>query len=184
MRAMRVSLPCLAVLALLWGCASAVPAPIRTAPEIDVTIADARREPESFRSAAVRWGGGIVEVRNEPNQTLIEVVGRRLENDGRPRAEYRSDGRFLAKVSGFFDPAVFAPGREVTVRGRLDGTIEQLIGEHAYLYPLVRAEHVYLWEPRLEPLPHYPYYYRYPYYYYDPFWPRPWYPWGWPYPPP
>ena len=177
-RAMRVFLPSLAVLALLCGCAGVVPAPIRTAPEIEVNITDVRREPESLRGATVRWGGSIVAVRNQPNETLIEIVGRRLENDGRPRDEDRSDGRFLATASGFFDPAVYAPGREVTVRGRLEGTVEQLIGEHPYLYPLVRAEHVYLWAPRLEPLP------RYPYYYYDPYWPRPWYPWGWPYPPP
>lgn len=174
---MRLSMSCLAGLVLLSGCASVVPEPIRTAPAIDVTIAAARHDPESFRGATVRWGGSIVAVRNLRAETRIEVVGRRLEDDGRPRDEDRSDGRFLAKASGFFDPAVYAPGREVTVHGQLEGTIEQSIGEHPYRYPVVRAEHVYLWEPRRQPLPRYPYYY-------DPFWRHPGYPWGWPYPPP
>ena len=154
-----------------------VPAPIRTVPPVDVSVAEAVREPERLHGTVVRWGGDIVALHNLRDATHIEIVGRRLEANGRPRDEDHSEGRFWVQVRGFFDPAVYAPGREVTVHGRLDGTVEQLIGEYPYRYPRVRADHVYLWEPRVRPLPYYPYYH-------DPFWDRPWYPWGWPYPPP
>lgn len=153
---------------LLCGCASVIPEPIRTPPPSDVRIAEVRANPQSFRGADVRWGGDIVAVKNLRTETIVEVAARELENDGRPRYREKSEGRFLAKVPGFLDPVVFASGREMTVRGRFEDIVERPIGEFPYRFPLVRAEHVYLWEP----LP--------PTYYYDPYWWDPWYPWGWP----
>lgn len=158
----------------LGGCASTVPEAIRTAPAGDVRLAEARQDPTRFRDAAVRWGGNIVSVRNLREETVLEIVGRRLDSDGRPRDEDRAEGRFLAKTAGFLDPAIYASGREVTVRGRLAEAIEQPIGEHRYVYPVVRAEQVYLWPVRQPPPSTYPYYH-------DPFWWDPWYPWGYPY---
>lgn len=155
----------------IGGCTT-VPEPIRKAPPGDVQPGEVRAAPQQYLGATVRWGGDIVKVHNRQSETLIEIVGRRLDSQGRPRAEDQSLGRFLAKVTGFLDPAIYAAGREVTVRGQLEGTIEQPIGEFPYRYPVVRAEHVQLWPTRPQPPP-------YPYY--DPFWYDPWYPWGWPY---
>jgi len=161
--------------ALLGGCASAVPQAIREVPPDDVQIAQARRAPQAYRGKEVRWGGKIASVRNLKDETEVEIVGRRLNGDGRPRDEDISEGRFLAKVAGFLDPAVHAAGREVTVRGRLeDAAVERTIGEFRYLYPVVRAEQFYLWEPRQPPSRDY--YGRYD----DPFW-NAWGPWGYPY---
>lgn len=173
-----------AALMSLAGCASAVPEAIRKAPDEDVRIATARRAPESVQGKAVRWGGKIAAVRNAKDETTLEIVGRQLNGDGRPRDEDQSEGRFLAKVAGFIDPAVYETGREVSVRGQLEGAVKQDIGEFTYTYPVVRAEQVYLWPPR--PLPQ-----RYPDHsdpFYDPFWYDPWSPWGawspyWPYRP-
>jgi outer membrane lipoprotein len=161
------------LVALLGGCAGGVPAPIAGAPPGDPPLAAVRAAPQQYAGAEVRWGGQIVGVRNETEATQIEVVERRLDADGRPRAEDRSAGRFLARVAGFLDPAIYAAGRELTVRGQLAGTVERAIDEFRYTYPLVQAEHVQLWPERPPPLPAYPYY--------DPFWYDPWYPWGWPY---
>lgn len=157
-------------IALLAGCSS-VPEAIRRAPDGAVSLAEARAAPERYRGTAVRWGGSVVTVRNLKDESVIEIVSRRLESGGRPLDEDRSDGRFLATARGFIDPAIYAAGREVTVRGAITGSTEQPIGEHRYRFVQVAAEEVYLWPPRLPPEP---------YYYYDPFW-DPWYPWGWPY---
>ncbi|GMR03590.1 MAG: Slp family lipoprotein [Gammaproteobacteria bacterium] len=173
MFSMRTPWLLLSALVLLAGCASPIPEPIRLAPEGDVQLAEVRRESQRFVGSQVRWGGSIASVRNLREATLIEVVGRRLDKRGRPREEDRSEGRFLVKVPGFLDPAVYAEGREVTVRGRIEGAVERPIGEFRYTYPVVRAERVHLWEPRPLPAPAYPYY--------DPFLRDPWYPWGWPY---
>jgi outer membrane lipoprotein len=127
-----------------------------------------RETPEQFIGTAVRWGGAIVSVRNLKDETVVEIVSRQLDGDGRPRAEDQSEGRFLAQVTGFLDPAVYAGKREVTVSGRVAGALRQSIGEFPYQYPIVRVEQIYLWEPRLQPN-------------YDPYRNDPWYPWGYPY---
>jgi outer membrane lipoprotein len=165
-----------ATAALLGGCATAIPEAIRTAPPTDVQLAEVRGEPQRFVGSTVRWGGTIASVRNLPQTTRIEVVGRRLDTDGRPLEEDQSAGRFVAEVEGFLDPTVFDKGREVTVRGRIESAVQERIGDHLYTYPLMRVEHLYLWAPRPPPVGPYPYYY-------DPFWYDPWYPWGWPYHP-
>src|SRR6185436_18741479 len=92
--------------------------------------------------------------------------------EGRPIREDFTDGRFLVYVVGFFDPEVYSAGREITVSGRLRGTEARAIGEHTYIYPVVRVEQIYLWEKHV-PVPGYPDY--------DPYWAYPWdpwYPWG------
>ena len=159
-------------LALLSACASNIPEAIRSAQPSVVRATEVQRAPETYRGTLVRWGGSIVAVRNLKDETRIEVVSRRLDGSGRPLAEDRSEGRFIAKVSGFLDPAVYGAGRDITVTGRVDGALEQQIGEFAYTHPLVQSEEIYLWEP-LPP----PSRYRD----YDPFWHDPFYPWGYPY---
>ena len=159
---------------LLGGCASVVPETIRTAAPGNVQLAEVRAQPARYTNAEIRWGGNIVSTRNERDHTVLEIVARDLDSDGRPLAEDKSLGRFLVKARGFLDPAVYKSEREVTVRGRIEAVVEQAIGEYRYTYPVIQADDVYLWKPRLPAASYYPYYY-------DPFWYDPWYPWGWPY---
>ncbi|MGE5241866.1 MAG: Slp family lipoprotein [Bacteroidota bacterium] len=175
---MRIGVLGIVASVLLGGCASVVPETIRTAAPGNVQIAQVRAQPLQYRDATVRWGGNIVSTRNERDHTVLEIIARNLDNDGRPLEEDNSLGRFLVKAQGFLDPAVYKPEREVTVRGRVEGVVERAIGEFRYSYPVIRADEIYLWKPRPPPTP--PYSYPYPYYY-DPFWHDPWYPWGWPY---
>jgi outer membrane lipoprotein len=157
----------------LAGCASEVPRPIREAPAGNILLAQTLKNPEQHRGAAVRWGGAISSVENRRDETWIEIVERSLDADGQPRDTDKSAGRFLARVQGFLDPAIFAPKRLVTVAGALEGVSTRTIGEHPYTYPVVRADSTHLW-----PVPtkmEHPYYY-------PPYWYDPWYPWGYPYP--
>lgn len=162
----------LAGLLLLAGCASQVPAPIRQGPERAPELGEVRADPDRYVSVAVRWGGNIVETRNDVDETWIEVVARPLDREGRPRAGDLTQGRFLVRVKGFLEPTVYAPGRELTVMGRLAEPHPGRIGRFPYTYPVVTAEHVYLW-PERRPVPDY---------YRDPFWYDPWYPFYYPYP--
>jgi outer membrane lipoprotein len=156
---------------LLAGCATS-PEPIRSAPPDDLQLAAVRGDPDRYRGAVVRWGGQVAAVFNQRDETIVEIVARRLDSHGRPYDEDRSDGRFLVKSQGFLDPAIYASGRELTVHGSVEGMSEKTIGEYRYRYPVVRADTLYLWPPRPPPEPVYRY---------DPYWPHPWYPWGWPY---
>lgn len=169
---MRI-LPFVVAAALQAGCASVVPESIRTDAPGNIQIAQVLEQPQQYRGAVVRWGGHIVNTRNERDQTVLEIIARELNREGRPLEEDRSFGRFMVKTNGFLDPAVYKPEREVTVRGSIEEIVTRSIGEFSYKYPIVKADEIYLWKPRPPPQPRAPYYY-------DPFFYDPWHPW-WPY---
>lgn len=96
---------------------------------------------------SVRWGGRIIDTLPGPDQTCFQLLSRPLNAMGRPlsNASDATDGRFLACRSGFYDPAVFEPGREVTFIGRVDGQESVKIGQYEYRLPKLMADVVYLW---------------------------------------
>lgn len=146
----------------LGGCAT-IPQPLagNYAP---VTLDAARSG--SANAAQVRWGGEIVETQPQQQQTCFFVLAEALDSQARPKTGEESLGRFVACKQGFYDPEVFAKGREITVTGTLNGTVQHKIGQFDYTYPRVEANNVYLWPKR-------PLYIQRPY---DP-WDR-WGPWG------
>lgn len=161
---------------VLAGCASDIPRPIREAPALDLRPAQALEEAASRRGSAVRWGGVIASVENRVDESWIEIVERPLTADGRPRRTDASGGRFLARVPGFLDPAVYARGRLVTVAATLGEPVTRAIGQYPYRYPVVRVSTHYLWPVEPQTVHHH--------YYYSPYGYDPWYPWRSPYPPP
>jgi outer membrane lipoprotein len=136
------SLACLA--ALLAGCAT-TPAPLQGTYSAVLPAEAATRGTAGDR---VRWGGQVVGVHNDASQSCFEVVGKPLGMDGRPLVRDRSEGRFIACRGGFYDPAVFTAGREVTVGGTLTGFETRRIDQYDYRYPRVAADVVYLWPAR------------------------------------
>lgn len=94
----------------------------------------------------VRWGGRIIQVEPQQDRTCFQMLGIQLDATGRPmRSSDRFDGRFLACRDGFYDPAIFQPGREVTFTGRIDAYEERKIGEYDYRLARMDADVVYLW---------------------------------------
>lgn len=177
MKTMSKEILILSLLALIAaGCSSNIPQPIREKATGDLQLAEARGNIEHFVGNRVRWGGTIAAVENRAEETWIEVVGRKLDSEGEPTVSDNSEGRFIAVLSGFYDPVIFAEGRSLTVAGTLEGETSRPIGSHAYRYPIVRVETHYLWAEKKEP----DYYYRDPFLY-DPFFYDPWYPWRRPY---
>ena len=157
-------------IALLSACASDVPEGIRTSPPSAVSPAEARADAQRLLGVSVRWGGIIAKVENGRDQTVLEVVARPLDRDGSPlQTDNAQLGRFLARVPGFLDPAVYEAGRELTVRGRFQGVETRNIGEYPYRYPVVQVEQHFLWQPEPQPRVRD----------YDPFWYDPWYPFPW-----
>lgn len=99
----------------------------------------------------IRWGGRIVSVQTAAAETCFEILGRDLNDTARPtRRQDESAGRFLACRAGFYDPAIFAPEREVTVTGAITSYDTRRIGEYDYRYPRVAADVIYLWPERRE----------------------------------
>ena len=162
---------------VLAGCASDIPAEIRSRPDPDTTLSQLRSAAGPADGQQVRWGGEVVSVENRPRDTRVEIVSRTLYSDGYPESGNRSDGRFIAEIDGFVDPVVLAEGQLITVFGEVSGSVNRLIGEYDYDFILVRVTSYQLWEKRSSS--HYDYPYRR--YGYGP-WYDPWYdPWRRPY---
>lgn len=160
----RISL-FLIMLALLGACASKPPAAISKIPPENPSLTRVRMNIDGFMGTEVRWGGVITKVENKAKRTWIEIVRQQLADNGRPRTNDRSDGRFIASFEGFIDPLVYEVGRPLTVVGTIEGKTERSIGEYDYLFPIVAVEGSYLW--KAESKIRDPYYYPPPYWYYD-----------------
>ncbi|MCK8602972.1 Slp family lipoprotein [Desulfoferrobacter suflitae] len=133
--------------------------------------------PEGYLGQMVIWGGIIIETVNEPGYTLIKVLQTPLEIGQMPGNGDYSQGRFIARATGYLDGAVYEKGRKVTVAGRITGKEVLPLSGIEYTYPVVSVAQIHLWPPA--PAYNAPYYYR-PY-----FWGWGWYgsclsrPWGW-----
>lgn len=140
-----------AVVALTAACATA-PKPLRGE---FASLAPEQASAAQATGDSVRWGGRIVSVTPDDTSTCFEILGRDLGDTARPtRAADLSNGRFLACRAGFYDPAIFAPDRDVTVTGRIAGFETRPIGEYDYRYPKVAADVIYLWPERSEVVMH------------------------------
>ena len=112
----------------LSACAG-LPAAVKNVPVTKLTYSQASGDPNSYKGTAVRWGGVIIDVENEENQTLVQVLSYPLDYTGRPQSTKQSEGRFVVKSAEFLDPAVYKKDREITVAGELEGDIDRRIGK-------------------------------------------------------
>jgi outer membrane lipoprotein len=158
----------LAVGTLLFSACTSVPTQLQGE---YADISPARVQPELFGSK-VRWGGVLVDTRNEQERTCFEVLSRTLDRYLRPRLEDSTAGRFIACTNGFHDPEVFAKGREVTITGQIQNVEVRKIEEFDYRYPVVEIIDMVLWEERQDVIIYDNYYdpFYYPYYWGHPYW--------------
>ncbi len=139
-------------------------------------VSPARVQTEQFGSN-VRWGGVLVDTRNEKDRTCFEVLSRSLDSSMRPREEDNTAGRFIACTNGFHDPEVYAKGREVTITGRIQNVEVRKIEEFDYRYPVLEITDMVLWDERKDVVIYdrfydpfyYPYFWGYPYWGYYPY---------------
>lgn len=135
-------LPAIALGALLAGCASVefegATQPLGLTPQ-QVALATAPVQ------GTVVWGGRIVAIENLEQGTEFQVLAVPLNSNNVPQMDEPSIGRFIAVYAGFLEPEDYAPGRFVTLAGRLDGTVDGTVGEAPVRYALVRTTQVHLW---------------------------------------
>lgn len=93
----------------------------------------------------VVWGGQIVDVENLEDRTLLIVASYPLDRSDRPRWQQEPGVRFIAEQSGFLEPLTFAPGRFVTILGRVAGTEQRQVGQFDYRHPKINTEELHLW---------------------------------------
>lgn len=159
----RINTGILALAALaLSGCASApkpLPEAITQAPSGDLQLVEVTRDPERFSGSPVRWGGSVLSVSGVSDGAYhVEVVGRTLNRDGKPRLGSGSDGRFVIFAPTSKDADKYRIGDLITVAGTVIGGAEGRIGDQPATFPLVRVTDHYRWreDPYAED-PYYPY---------------------------
>lgn len=151
-------------LAVLWlgawalsGCALGPQFDTR---QVDSTLtpANAIARGAAATGAEVLWGGVIVQSTNLREATQLEVLGYPLDDVQRPDRDDAAQGRFLVLRAGYLESVDFAPGRMVTVIGRLAQPRSGQIGAARYTYPVVEARGLHLWPEagaRSEPSVHF-----------------------------
>ncbi len=130
------------VLAMLAGCATFTPVAGQYPP---ITPKDSQSG--AYHGSLVRWGGTIIATQPKKNETCFLVLSLPLRRDGHPvvGGGVSDLGRFAACAPGFYDPARYLPGREVTFVGRIVGIVHHKVGKYDYPYPKIEAGEVYLW---------------------------------------
>ncbi len=126
---------------LLAGCAGQ-PFTVERSP----TPSQVVRSGES--GSEMHWGGRIVTVKNLRDRSLVEVLSFPLDRSGQPQTDAAPQGRFIVERTGFLEPHEYAPDRLLEVRGRLSGFSAGQVGDAAYQYPVVIADHLVLWPER------------------------------------
>lgn len=169
----------IALLPFLWGC-SAIPPEARKEADLSISFPELQKDPDSYLGQTVLLAGMIMtttEVKGLEGQKELEVLQKPLKRKGEPIAILPSEGRFIISHFGFLDPAVYLPGRYVTVLGQVTGSRMLKIGETEYRVPIIRSKSLYAWSQFLQDYhsasydprtyPGYPYAPRYGDFYYD-----------------
>lgn len=102
--------------------------------------------PERYMGKTLLLGGVIVDMRITGEASTLEIFRWKLDRWGEPFAVDEDAGRFLARTERPLDPALYAPGRLVTLTGTLIGQKTLPLGQLEYRYPLFRINESYLWE--------------------------------------
>ncbi len=149
---MRVSrnivLPWLLVVAAMFlptGCAHVISKTMLNEVDRNATFAQVVKDPDAYKGKTVLFGGDIIETKNLPDKTVIAVLQRPLSRRGQPAGVDVSEGRFIIQTMGFLDPAIYSPGRQVTVAGKVLGKEVYPMGEIHYAYPLIEKQELFLW---------------------------------------
>lgn len=154
------------------GCFYPISRPLRQAAAGAPSFAAVLANPDAYQGRIVIWGGVILQTTPTPQGTEVTILQTPLDSWEEPDQARFTQGRFIAKASGFLDPALYARGHRATVAGAIAGKKMELLGMAAYAWPVVEVQELYLWPP--EPMPYYyappgPYW-GYPWGWYDPFW--------------
>ncbi|SEQ51097.1 Slp family lipoprotein [Basfia succiniciproducens] len=103
----------------------------------------------------VRLGGKIISAEALKNQTKLEILSLPITTySAKPVIESATDGRFIAYLDGFADPASLKD-QYITVAGILKEQWRGKIDEADYLYPIIKVTAYKQWRLAKE------YYYEY-----------------------
>jgi outer membrane lipoprotein len=133
------------MLVLLSGCATTPPFSADMLHDVNRSLLPEQAVKENAKDVEVMWGGVIVNATNTPDHTDFAVLFYPLDRSQRPDSEQPARSRFIARYPGYLETMVYAPGREITVLGKLQGVEEGKIGDAPYRFAVLKAERIHLW---------------------------------------
>lgn len=143
---------------LTAGCTSVITKEVRTMVDETAGINEVLSMPERYRGSTVLWAGNIINTRNFGDHTVVEVLEKPADYQGRPKDVDISNGRFLARTESFLDPAIYSIGRQITIAGKVEGIETAPVGEYNYTYPVISIIELHLWPVEAEIIYNYYYY--------------------------
>ena len=152
------------------GCAPVISKQLREQAAKELTLGVVSKNPDFYKGKTVLWSGVIISSVNLKEGTMIEVLQKPADRQGKPKDVDESEGRFLALNPGYLDVAIYSQGRKLTVAGEVQGKKIQRLGVIDYTYPLILVKEIHLWPVEKKDRAYYP----------CPYWHYPW--WHSPYP--
>ncbi|UCD80932.1 MAG: Slp family lipoprotein [Desulfobacterales bacterium] len=149
-----------ALLIVICGCVYPISQEMKAEARQDLTYPVVALDPVSYQGETVIWGGIVIRVRNQPNQTILTVLETPLDFWGVPKDEVYSRGRFMARVAKYLDPEVYGGKKKVTLAGDIIGEEIKPLDETHYRYPVVRVKELHLFKGREYYGPYRLYYYQ------------------------
>jgi outer membrane lipoprotein len=134
------------------GCTYAISRDVARNADASLTFEAISREPETYQGKLVILGGMIVRTTALNQGTLIEVSQKPLDYWGKPRRTTATGGTFLIVYPAALAPLRYAPGREITVAGQIEGTRSKTLGDAEYGYPILLSKELKLWPLERPPL--------------------------------
>ncbi|HXE96679.1 MAG TPA: Slp family lipoprotein [Dongiaceae bacterium] len=150
---MRVLLLLAATALCLAGCAPVISNQSLRSVDRGLSFAELRQDPDRHMGRHLLLAGGIAEVRNTNEGGELELVQFAADENGKITDTASSGGRFIARSSGFLDPAVYRSGLLVTLVGEVQGKKTMLLGDVVYTYPVLAIREIHLWQPEELPGP-------------------------------
>ncbi len=141
------SLSIFSVMILLWACAPVISKQSLSQADPTLTFQELQKDPERYKGRVILLGGRILSATVRDGETWIAVLQHPLDWRDKPEDTDVSYGRFLIRFPDFRDPAVYAPGRKVTVVGEVQGKEILPLNGTVYTYPILLPRESYLWKP-------------------------------------
>jgi len=123
-----------------------------TGPRYDKTRYDQNLTPqqtkvdfENQKNSLVLWGGVIISSTNLEDATQLEILSYPLNSSQKPDTTLTPRDRFLVINNNYLETVDYAQGRLITVAGKVTGSRAGQVGKSTYVYPVVNADHLYLW---------------------------------------
>ncbi len=132
---------------LIFGLAACAGGPRYDTSHIDTGLSAAKvaAAPAMHSGTPVVWGGVIVATRNLPDYTEMEILSYPLGSAQRPDTRRGEQGRFLVRTPRYLEGVDYAPGRSVTVSGKVARAVAGKVGEAPYTFPVIQTDDIYLW---------------------------------------